>query len=524
MKRKVITLGTCVAAAIAMTACGKKGPTIEEVAEGLLGKPVASASYTIDIDIDADANYNMEDLSVSTGMTINVDAENIGEPENMRMNIHDMAMDKIKVNSALKTLFGADAVAAIDTVNSFLPSSVKDMEMYALFDDMKVYLNYNGWYFLDFSVLTPGASPLSNAAMDQEMISKLSQDILVKYGTLGNDLVQTEGEKCYTITMQLQGDSLEEYVESIYETAGTMDAYEVAFEQLETVGLSAKTLWNAIDVEMIYYAAEDDYHMVKTESTVKIDVLSLAMAFEDEIRASGFDLDAAKRAELTFAYVSVVKNIGNTTVEVPSTVVKTAQDLNMALGTTTITPVDDWDDWDDYDDYSDDEEDPYLNPDGSYSLHDYSGKELFTVYPVDGFAFDDGDYRSGSFVYYLQDVDYEYYYACARAETQITDLFNGEDPYIDPYFIDYAVDFTDLGEVAGQEVYLAHVTYGADFDEDGKPDYDASDLMYLIPYYATKDDEANGKVTFAKIQYYGLDVANWTDKEHLEFLEQVLGK
>ncbi len=514
MKKKLAIIPVCLGITAGLMACG--APKKEDIIEGMLQTDLSAYRVTTDFDLDANAVYNHENLTLSGGMTVLMESENIQNPEKARIWFHDVAVDKIRVNDAVRQAFGAGIMDLIDSFNDEI-DVIEEFETYFLMDESTAYYNFpdEGWFYISMD------DTASQVVIDPAEALNISKKLLEEKAVIEKKPVEINGGKYYQVTVTLNGDDIYNYVQDYIALSDEMQkSYDEMTEKLSQEGIDDKDLYEAMSATYTMYVNKTDYQLYEAEGTLQIDVRAILETCRKSIEKTGFDIDAIELLDVQIKTGAKLELNGRNEVRL-STYAKNARDLSQLVY--YDYDIEDWDDGDDWEVYE--EDNPFLLADGSYEMYTLAGDYLCTVRQMDGYTYSGGDQYSGFYVYYENPLDKSMYDVVCVNQGYTSDVFSkGTTASVPSEYTNYQFDFHKIGTAAGgRDAYYGIESYTY---VDGQDSWDYENILLFVPYFTDDYDEQNGSYTLLSVEVFGggMDLETMTDQERLDLIQDILGK
>ncbi len=489
MKKKLKTLAIALVLSLTvLTGCGKPKPTVESLVDDMFD----IESQTAEVDIDIECSISAKGLSF--------DAAAGGDLE---MQVSGMNGKGAQTSYIDGKMTSEIQVLDIDEETEF--------KAYLIVDDgtVKSYSYIDGeytWYMAESD----------DDFLDQDTIDKMTEtmkDVLKENGELAEDTVEVEDEECYVITAAIEG---RDWADILKPMQGMID------DAMEGTGVDIDMLswFKYCSADITYYISKDTGHLVKTEMDMSdTDLHSMLRQMMKDIGLKETLDEYDNMVDgITFSkfYVSVVlSDVNDTEVDVPDDVIDDAVEMDDSYVIDLLT--------------GGTGDDPNESVDEEYytlNKCDESGEKLVDVCVSGPWIYDDKhsddgkdmflEHKEGGFIYICnQAFEPIYTYAAAYARGESADDSDRE-YYEEMGFLDYDCDFRVVGTAFyGSKLIFAEESYTYD---DGSGAGLDEEYTYLLIAYSD-----GGFMEFLMIDFYNMDVDDWSDEDFEKLARDLFG-
>ncbi|MDE6742952.1 MAG: hypothetical protein K2J95_03625 [Lachnospiraceae bacterium] len=513
MKKKLMKLAVAlVLSLVVLTGCGKPKPTVESLVDGMFDNEIESLTMEIEANIEISSTIQGDSSEVSISLDSEGQISGLGRKGDL--------------------ICYADGKMTVD--EDSMGKDRSEFKGYMVFHDgpMTYYLydEYSDTWCkmeMDFEI------EKSDALAELDERKEALMDVLKEDGELAEDTEKVEGEECYVITATVKGDDVSAFFKPAQsDFDDPFEAFEEMAEVFEGAGINLDIDWHAlfkcISMDITCYISEDTGYPVKIE--VDASDTDLYGLVEQIVKGTGLDdygimeeIEELSFLELYFS--AVISDINDTEVEVPDDVIDNAIEIKPAINDLMGSIGDDPIETDpvetDPNEYEDEEYytlnkcdasseklvDVYVSApwyyDSALNVYSDDGRDMFLVNEDGGYIF-------------ICNEAYEplYTYATAYARGQSVDDSDRE--YIEENgYLDYDCDFRVVGTAFyGSALILAEESFTYD---DGRTRSDDECTYLLIAYV---DD---GFLEFLMVDFYGMDIDDWSDEDFEELARDLFG-
>jgi len=485
MKKKMTTLLGALSLSLALLAgCGN--PSAEKIVDAAFDFEMTSATIEVNQNYEVSIKIMGDSSSMDLSSTTRFEISGIGDEE---ITVH---MEDEREAST--------GDIDIDVENEEYILINQDDE------EMTVYLSYDDeWYYYETDDLEEEGIPDSKSL---DKILTATKELMYN-AEVGKKLEEVNGEKCYVLTLKLNGEDTVSFMSSVAKATGSEDLFEEICEETDyLLDLELEELIDNLGAEIVFYISKENGYLVRFEMDMS-DFDFEAFAEELDIDLDDYEIEKVKIK--TILYSVDILNINDTEVKIPKSVKNDAEEY-YNFNSPVIGPGA----------YSLDVVEPNPQPkdtsekynvdEGWLSLYDYSETYINTLYVPDGFYIDT-DWASdyGTYYYLVDSDDHDFFISNATYSTIRNYVVDGIIPEDGDTFKNYS--FTVVG--SNQYNYLLVTMYCTSVNYG----YDAvNNYLLICPYINTWGD----------FEYISIEIENdvfnsWSMEQFDSFVAALTG-